>query len=80
MDSAVPSRLVPYRQCQFVQLDRRTIEFRYVPVADDQTEDRQALAAYVREELFPEADMQFERVGEIGRTASEKFEDFRSLC
>ncbi len=80
MDSAVPSRLVAYRQCQFVQLDRRTIEFRYVPVADDQIEDREALAAYVREELFDEASLAFTRVRAIERTGSGKFEDFRSLC
>lgn len=79
MDSAVPSRLVPYRQCQFVQLDRTTIEFRYVPVASDQAEDRDTLAAYVRDQLYPEANLAFTRVEEIERTAAGKYEDFRSL-
>lgn len=80
MDSAVPARLVPYRQCQFVQLDRTTIEFRYVPVEEDQTEHREALAAFVREQLFDEASLAFTRVRAIERSGSGKFDDFRSLC
>ncbi len=80
MDSAVPSRLVPYRQCQFVQHDLDTIEFRYVAEAPDQPEDRDALHAYVRAQLYSEANLVFSRVEAIERTSSGKFEDFKSLC
>lgn len=70
---------VPNRQFQVVQLTHTEIEFRYVPVADDQTNDVAALTAYFRRKLHPSVSVTLAPVAAVSRSRGGKYEDFMSL-
>jgi phenylacetate-CoA ligase len=70
---------VPNRQFQVVQLTHTDIEFRYVPVADDQMNDLSALTAYLRTKLHPSVTVNLAAVQVIARSKSGKYEDCMSL-
>ncbi len=70
---------VPNRQFQVVQLTHAEIEFRYVPVSDDQTNDLSALIAYLRTKLHPSVTVSLAPMQVIARSKSGKYEDCMSL-
>jgi phenylacetate-CoA ligase len=70
---------VPNRQFQVVQLTHADIEFRYVPVADDQMNDLSALTAYLRTKLHPSVMVNLAPMQAIARSKSGKYEDCMSL-
>ena len=70
---------VPNRQFQMVQLTHTDIEFRYVPVADDQVNDLPALTAYLRSKLHPSVSVRLAAATAIPRSEGGKYEDCMSL-
>ena len=70
---------VPNRQFQVVQLTHTDIEFRYVPVADGQTNDLPALTTYLRAKLHPSVTVTLVATEVIPRSRNGKYEDCMSL-
>ena len=70
---------VPNRQFQVVQLTPTDIEFRYVPVADDQPNNLPALTAYLRSKLHPSVSVTLAAAAAISRSTGGKYEDCLSL-
>jgi phenylacetate-CoA ligase len=70
---------VPNRQFQVVQLTHTDIEFRYVPVADDQLNDLAGLATYLKSKLHPTVSVTLAAVTTIPRSKGGKYEDCMSL-
>ena len=70
---------VPHRQFQVVQTTRDHIEYRYVPLSPDQTNDLAGLSAFVKAHLHPSLTVEAIAVDAIERSPSGKYEDFISL-
>ncbi len=79
LESVRVQPFVPHRQFQVVQTALDRIEYRYVPVSPDQTNDLAGFAAYVRQRLHPTLTVQVIAVTEIERSPSGKYEDYVSL-
>ena len=69
-------RFLPHRQFRFIQKSPLTIELQYVPLAQDQEEDRSKVVDYARKRLFREVKIDFKPVAEIPRSKSGKYEDY----
>lgn len=69
-------KVAPIRQYQFVQLDRTTIEARFVPWRPIAAEEEQALLAHVRSNMPAGMAVTIRYVGEIARSEGGKYEDF----
>src|SRR3546814_17305726 len=69
-------KVAPIRQYQFVQLDRTTIEARFVPWRPIAAEEEQALLAHVRSNMPAGLPVTIRYVGEIARGEGGKYEDF----
>ena len=70
---------VPNRQFQVVQLTHTDIEFRYVPVEENQVNDPLALTAYLKSKLHPTVSVALAPVSAIARSSGGKYEDCMSL-
>ena len=70
---------VPNRQFQVVQLTHTDIEFRYVPVEENQVNDPLALTAYLKAKLHPTVSVALAPVSAIARSGGGKYEDCMSL-
>jgi len=70
---------VPNRQFQVVQLTLTDIEFRFVPVADDQVNDLPALTDYFKSRLHPSISVTLAAMAAIPRSSGGKYEDCMSL-
>jgi phenylacetate-CoA ligase len=71
--------LVPCREFQMVQLDRRRIELRYVPEGGNRPPDLAGLDAYVRRKLHPAAEIALVAMDAIPRGPGGKLDPFVSL-
>ena len=69
---------VPHRQFQVVQVALDRIQYRYVPMAADQTIDIAGLTAFARKMLHPSITVEAIAVDEIKSSAAGKYEDY--LC
>lgn len=67
---------VPHRSRQIAQVEPLAVEFRYLPMASDQTEDRQGLAAYIADNLQPGLQVKLVRLSNAGRPHGEKRLDY----
>jgi phenylacetate-CoA ligase len=79
MESEAVQPFVPHRQFQVVQTALDRIEYRYVPISTDQTNDLAGLAAFVRRQLHPTVTVEAVAVDGIARSPSGRFEDYVSL-
>ena len=69
---------MPHRQFQVVQVALDRIQYRYVPMAADQTIDIAGLTAFARKMLHPSITVEAIAVDEIKSSAAGKYEDY--LC
>ena len=74
--STIMREFVPYRYRQIAQVAPFTVEFRYAPVAEDQTEDPERLQAYLKEVLDSRIQVSLKRVPLPDRSRGQKIEDY----
>ena len=78
-DALAMRSYVPHREFQMVQLDRRRIEFRYVPEAAGQLPDLEGLNAFIRRRLHATVEIAAIPMEAIPRGMGGKIESFVSL-
>ncbi|AXS42049.1 phenylacetate--CoA ligase family protein [Breoghania sp. L-A4] len=69
-------RHVPSRQFQIAQTAPLAVEYRYVPQQPGQSEDRAALAAYLRRQFDPRIDVSFRPCETIARLPGGKYQEY----
>jgi phenylacetate-CoA ligase len=78
-DALAIRAFVPHREFQMVQLDRRRIEFRYVPESADQPCDLVGFDRLIRQRMHPSAEIRLAPMAAIPRGPGGKLESFISL-